>query len=158
MECRSVSSSSTSTTTSLLSLNVGGKQKESDDDDDIPQMIPVRLKLNDLPAIQHPTPHQRKKDDNYKDGNRQTIEERLVTYQTPSFTTLGNFLAENLPRQFEIDSNRGTVRKKRAEDENDTFVYYYIQGIQPCFECAIFDLWRCLSHPDHFLYVIVVTE
>ena len=164
MVCRSVSASSTITTTttsSLLSLTIGEKQKERDDDDNIPQLIPVRLMLNDLPAIQHPTPHQRKKDSNSMDSNncrRQTIEERMVTYQTPSFTTLGSFLADNLPHHFEIDSNKGTVRRKCAEDENDTFVCYCIQGIQPSFECAMVDLWRCLSHPDHFLYVIVVTE
>ena len=92
------------------------------------------------------------------DKNTRELEELITTYHTPPYTTLGDFLADNLPHHyFEIDPSGGIVRKKNAKDD-DKFLYYSIQGIQPSLNCAMVDLWRCLSHPDHFLYVIVVTE
>ena len=158
IECKSVS-----TTTAQLPLTVRGSEKKEEDDDDIPQLIPVRLMLNDSPVIQHPIRHHRKKNgvdnnDVERKDQRSKLEELITTYHTPPYTTLGDFLADNLPHHyFEIDPSGGIVRKKNAKDD-DKFLYYSIQGIQPSLNCAMVDLWRCLSHPDHFLYVIVVTE
>lgn len=157
IECKSVS------TTTSLALTFGEGKKEDEDDDGMPQLIPVRLMLNDLPAIQHPIRHQRRKNgvdsnDVERKEQRSKLEELITTYHTPPYTTLGDFLADNLPHHYvEIDPSGGIVRNKSAKDD-DKFLYYSIQGIQPSLNCAMIDLWRCLSHPDHFLYVIVVTE
>ena len=143
----------------------GGTKKDAvDGDEDLPQLIPVRLMLNDLPVIQRPIRHQRRKDDNnIMDSNddacnkrKSTLEERVEAFQLPSYTTLGDFLSNYFPGHFEIGP-KGVTTKKSAEDDG-TYFYYCIHGIQPSLNCAMVDLWRCLSHPDNFLYVIVVTE
>mmetsp|Transcript_40013 Transcript_40013/g.84042 ORF Transcript_40013/g.84042 Transcript_40013/m.84042 type:complete len:457 (+) Transcript_40013:163-1533(+) len=126
-----------------------GKEEESSD---IPQLIPVRLMLNGMPAIQRPTKHEK---DN-KDVERQRPSEvlkKLGTLQAPPYTTLGDVLSNCLPDYFRVDPSTGL-----ASVASDTAVYYCVQGVQPSLNCAMVDLWRALSHPDHFLYVIVMTE
>ncbi len=149
IECRPVSTTSK-------------KKDEDDDNENLPQIIPVRLMLNDLPAKQRPIRHQRRMDNNMDSNDeacnnrKSTLEERVAAYQSPSYTTLGDFLSEYFPRHFEIGP-KGVTTKKSAEDDG-TYFYYCIHGIQPSLQCAMVDLWRCLSHPDNFVYVIVVTE
>jgi len=122
-----------------------------DDQGDIPQLIPVRLMLNGMPAIQKPTKHE--KDCKFDRKRPTEILEQLGKCQALPYTTLGDVLANYLPDYFAIDPSTGWVTAV-----SDANLSYYIQGVQPSMKCAVVDLWRALSHPDHFLYVIVVTE
>lgn len=116
-----------------------------------PHLIPLRFMLNGLPAIQKPIKHG--KDSNYLDAKRPSeILEKLGTYQALPYTTLGDVLAECLPDHFAIDPSTGRVAAVTGSN-----VYCCVQGVQPNLNCAVVDLWRALSHPDHFLYIIAVT-
>jgi autophagy-related protein 5 len=121
-------------------------------------IVPVRLYVNAKPPIQRPC--------------------RDVTM------SLGALLADWLPEHFFITG--GTVVEKevgQAEDEDkndeesadnkslgtapipnvvcnakDTVIYWRVGGIEPSLECSVLDLWQTLSHPDHFLYLVVLTN
>lgn len=112
---------------------------------DLPQLVPVRILLNNKPAIQKPTMPQKKNISDYlKQRPAEILQEDAVMYVSP-YTTLGDVLVSCLPDLFTID---GT-------DCNDA--HYSIQGVQPSLSTTIVDLWRSLCHPDHFLYVIIST-
>jgi autophagy-related protein 5 len=118
--------------------------------------VPVRLYVNAKPPIQRPC--------------------RDVTM------SLGALLAEWLPEHF-VTTGGAVVEKEvdKAENDNDedssdnksvsiatipkvichakdTVVCWRVGGIQPSLECSILDLWQTLSHPDHFLYLVVLTN
>lgn len=59
-----------------------------------------------------------------------------------STDTLKNILQEWTPDVFENQSNLTCI----------------VQGIDSCFDKAVVDLWKSLSHPDKFLYVILKTS
>lgn len=127
------------------------------DDHNIPQLIPVRLMLNDMPAIQKPIRHD--KGDREKEKKRPTeVLQELGTYQVPPYTTLGDVLANWLPNHYEPFTTHKSVVPVSNDDDEPSSLYFCIHGIQPSMECAMVDLWRALSHPDHFLYIIVVTK
>eukprot|EP00579_Thalassiosira_antarctica_P020932 CAMPEP_0201952560 /NCGR_PEP_ID=MMETSP0904-20121228/1261_1 /ASSEMBLY_ACC=CAM_ASM_000553 /TAXON_ID=420261 /ORGANISM="Thalassiosira antarctica, Strain CCMP982" /LENGTH=387 /DNA_ID=CAMNT_0048496287 /DNA_START=414 /DNA_END=1574 /DNA_ORIENTATION=- len=114
----------------------------------VPQLIPVRIMLNGMPAIQKPTKHEK---DSTKDSVRKRpteLLENLGTCQASPYTTLGDVLADCLPTHFAVDPSTGNCATAVSDE---TFVYYCVQGIQPSMKCAMVDLWRALSHPDHFL-------
>lgn len=134
---------STQSSTTLLSA-------EDEQNAGVPQLIPVRLMLNFMPAIQKPIKHR-------KDVEQKKPTELLTTlgtYQVSPYNTLGDILVRCLPNHFAV--NRSTERV--ADIVSDRPTYYCIQGVRPSMKCAMLDLWRALSHPDHFLYIIVVTE
>jgi hypothetical protein len=120
-------------------------------------IVPVRLYVNAKPPIQRPC--------------------RDVTM------SLGALLAEWLPEHFFVTTADGAVVEQevgKAGDENDkkgadksdsmatipkgichtkaTVVCWKVGGIQPSLECSVLDLWQTLSHPDHFLYLVVLTN
>jgi autophagy-related protein 5 len=119
-------------------------------------IVPVRLYVNAKPPIQRPC--------------------RDVTM------SLGALLAEWLPEHFvTTDGTVVETEVSQAEDENDeegaeksdstiatipkvachakdTVVCWRVGGIQPSLECSVLDLWQTLSHPDHFLYLVVLTN
>jgi hypothetical protein len=47
---------------------------------------------------------------------------------------------------------------KVACQANETVACWRVGGIQPSLDHSILDLWKTLSHPDHFLYVVVITK
>ena len=122
-------------------------------DDNIPQLIPVRVMLNGMRPMQRPIKHRKENIEDISCKRPTEILEKLGTSQAPPYTTLGDVLAKCLPAHFEIDpSSRWTTVT------SDSNLYYSVQGIQPSLKCTLVDLWRALSHPDHFLYIIVITE
>ncbi|KAL7542366.1 hypothetical protein ACHAWF_007164 [Thalassiosira exigua] len=117
---------------------------------DVPHLVPVRMMLDGKPVIQKAIKHAKE--------NRSVIcrpgemLEKIGTFQPPPYTTLGDVLTECLPNHFAASPPEQRISLSDSE------VYCCIQGIQPSTHCAVVDLWRTLSHPDHFLYIIVVTK
>ena len=134
--------STQSTTTALTAAKV-------DISSSLPQLIPVRLLLNGMPAIQKPVKHEKRSEDT---GCKRPTEllEQLSTNQAPPHTTLGDVLAEWLPGHYTVDPSSCCAVSISSS-------CYFIQGVVPSLESSLLDLWRALSHPDHFLYIIVVT-
>jgi hypothetical protein len=127
----------------------------------VPELIPVRVMLNRNPPMQKPCRAFCEKDDNDEQVNyvgRSTDDEKtldtlvkhLSSFNSRQFTTLGDVLVSWLPQYFEKNSANEIVPRPS--------VFYCIQGIQPRMSCPILDLWKSLCHPDHFLYVVVVTK
>eukprot|EP00986_Skeletonema_menzelii_P001025 scaffold281_cov156-Skeletonema_menzelii.AAC.7 len=113
---------------------------------DLPQLVPVRVLLNDKPAIQKPTLPQKKAiSECLKQRPTEILQDDAVMFVSP-YTTLGDVLVSCLPDLFTID------------DATDCHTHYSIQGVQPSLSTTIVDLWRSLCHPDHFLYVTVATQ
>jgi len=142
------------TAKSATSVSSPGTGNESSD---MPQLIPVRVLVNGAPLIQKPCHVYSKRE--IERGNQpvggdyqEPIAKLLarITPKTPSFTTLGEVLADWLPHLFDIDSASGC-----AAVISQSTTYFSIQGIQPSLDCNIVDLWKCLCHPDHFLYIVV---
>lgn len=74
---------------------------EEDRATDSLQLIPVRLMLNEKPAIQNPVRHRR--GDTIENPRRRRpweVLETLDVYQAPPYTTLGDFLSDSLPNFF----------------------------------------------------------
>ncbi len=129
------------------------RSQSTDQDDQINQLqlIPVRLMLNERPAIQNPIRH--KKDGTESKRRPSELVERTSSCRALPYTTLGDFLSNFFPNHFVSDPATGRVTSVLGSCH-----YYSIQGLQPSLEFPLVDLWRALSHPDHFLYIIVVTE
>ena len=135
------------------------KTDDKHNKDLLPQLVPVRILLNDNPAIQKPTLPQKKNISEYlKQKPMEILQDDAVMVVSP-YTTLGDVLVSCLPRLFKVDDD---------DDDDDTSIvtsttdysntHVSIQGIQPSLSTTIVDLWRSLCHPDHFLYVVVATQ
>lgn len=127
----------------------------------VPELIPVRVMLNSNPPMQKPCRAFCEKADNNEQINDlgrstedqktlDTLVKHLSSCNIRPFTTLGDILVSWLPQYFEKNSANEIVPRPS--------VFYCIQGIQPRMSCPILDLWKSLCHPDHFLYVLVVTK
>ncbi|KAL7473867.1 hypothetical protein ACHAXS_014421 [Conticribra weissflogii] len=132
--------------------------EDGNQNSDTPKLIPVRVLVNGSPAIQKPCRVYSKREfekENHPDSgdDQEPIAKLLsrITPKTPSFTTLGEILADWLPHLFVIDSTSGCVTVI-----SQSTTYFSIQGVQPSLDCNLVDLWRCLCNPDHFLYIVVV--
>ena len=134
-------------------------------DDKVPDLLPVRVMLNSNSPMQKPCRAYKdveygeevdNKECNNDDGlteDEKTLSnlvKHLSTCNVRPYTTLGDVLLSWLPQHFRKDSADEVVA--------NSLVHYYIQGVQPCLKCSIFDLWKSMCHPDHFLYIIVVTK
>jgi hypothetical protein len=170
-------SEETVTTTTAVAATAITTNNES-----ILQLIPVRIMVNDQPAIQRPV---RQYINNNNDGvnnnsstttsqqpqqkrNSRPLWEIFETTSTTSlekeasyYTTLGQYLSTCLPNYFTTittnDTTTGKITTTTATLSSSN-VYYSIQGIQPSLNCPLVELWQTLSHPDHFLYIIVVVH
>lgn len=74
--------------------------------------------------------------------------------------SLGQVLHEWLPEYFIIDVPEGQSSETSTtiyKPNNDTVQCWKVCGIEPPLSTNIYDLWRNCSHPDHFLYVILLT-
>jgi autophagy-related protein 5 len=130
---------------------ISSRSTDQDDQIDQLQLIPVRLMLNERPAIQNPIRH--RKDETASKRRPSELVELNSSCQALPYTTLGDFLSNFCPNHFVSDTAVGRVTSVPGSCH-----YYSIQGLQPSLEFPLVDLWRALSHPDHFLYIIVVTE
>ena len=86
-------------------------------------------------------------------GDQERLEslvKQLSTCNIRPQTTLGDILLYWLPQHFERCTDGRIVAKP--------YVSHCIQGIRPNLKCSMLDLWKSLCHPDHFLYIVVVTK
>eukprot|EP00804_Cyclotella_cryptica_P028312 CCRYP_013181-RA/>CCRYP_013181-RA protein AED:0.10 eAED:0.10 QI:0/-1/0/1/-1/1/1/0/411 len=127
----------------------------------VPELIPVRVMLNRNSPMQKPCRAFCEKDDSGEqvhdvggstddEKTLDTLVKHLSTCNIRPFTALGDVLLSWLPLCFEKNSANEIVPRP--------FVFCCIQGIQPSMSCPMLDLWKSLCHPDHFLYIIVVTK
>ena len=130
---------------------------------DVPGLIPVRVMLNSDSVMQKPCrafrdvkeskeqskqDHTDEEEPTEDDKVLENLVERLESCSIRQKTTLGDVLLSWLPQHFESDAMEAVVAKPS--------VYYSIQGIRPKLSSSILDLWKCLCHPDHFLYITVI--
>ena len=127
--------------------------RAASDSIDAPQLVPVRLLLNEEPARQRPVKHER------------IVETKSVTEilslpddhrEAPPFITLGDVLVEWLPDYFAINA-----ATKFAEAISSNAYDILIQGIEltdEMLQTALIDLWRGLCHPDQYLYIVAATN
>lgn len=138
-----------------------GAAMTKDAKSNVPELIPVRVMFNDNPPLQRPCraflDANAANEESYSEidteDNEKTLDnlvKHLSTCSIRPHTTLGDVLLSWLPHYFEKNIAEGVVPAPS--------VYYCIQGIQSSLSCPILDLWRSLCHPDHFLYIIVVTK
>lgn len=133
----------------------------------VPDLIPVRVLLNgDLP-MQKPCRAFRVTDENKTQMKEQSEKEEIVEETTEDEKTLNNLVERLTTNSIRPQTSLGNVLQTWLPqyfdfvDENvvaKPSVYYCVQGIQPNLSCSILDLWRSLCHPDHFLYIVVITN
>lgn len=103
--------------------------------------VPVRLLVDGKPAIQRP----------FTAFVQEGGDEADTASKSSAAVTLGSLLVSWTPNLFHRESD-GTVVPVGVESTT-----WAIQGIEPPLTCPVVDLWKCLCHPDHFLYISVVT-
>mmetsp|Transcript_10133 Transcript_10133/g.14335 ORF Transcript_10133/g.14335 Transcript_10133/m.14335 type:complete len:346 (+) Transcript_10133:94-1131(+) len=111
-------------------------QVEPKADDDL-HFLPVRLLVDAKPPIQRPC--------------RVCIDAKTDTGNDMALDTLGSLLQYWIPQFFTLDP-AGVIKP-----EPNT-IDWSVQGIQIPLTSHLIDLWRCLCHPDHFLYIVVRTQ
>ena len=95
--------------------------------------IPVRVLVDGRPTFAKPCfPFRQKEISESVGGDRVTIDEVLLEW---------------LPHLFE---SKGKIIQPRCK--------VFVQGIKVPLDSTVLDLWRGLSHPDRFLYIIVITN
>mmetsp|Transcript_55770 Transcript_55770/g.167125 ORF Transcript_55770/g.167125 Transcript_55770/m.167125 type:complete len:376 (+) Transcript_55770:142-1269(+) len=104
--------------------------------------IPVRVLVDGKPAIQRPCP---------------CFAPSTNGKEQDSLRTIGDVLLEWMPHLFSRQQNSNDDSHVVAADLDTTM--WTVQGIDgvPLSTPAI-DIWRSLCHPDHFLYIMVVTK
>ena len=127
--------------------------KDDDNGSNIPQLIPIRIMLNDNPVTLKPIKHEKESKNDECKKRPAEILEKLGTSQAPPYTTLGGVMAKCLPDHFVIDESTGWATAVLGST-----LQYSIQGVRPSLKCVMVDLWRALSHPDLFLYICIVSE
>lgn len=128
-------------------------------------MIPVRLYVNARPPIQRMC----------KDYDSSACKR-----------TLGNLLMEWIPDYFAIVTDEKVSGDGDGPGDNEaaadstaaanatatnaqplaqpavralpSVVSWRVGGIQPPLEASLLDVWKMLMHPDHFLYITVITN
>ncbi len=106
------------------------------------EKVPVRVMVDSRPAFARPC--HCTFDSEGDDGNEQTMMNKRVM-------SLGDILHNWLPELFITNSKTGSI-------EASSGCLWCVQGIQLTLSTSISDAWKCLCHPDRFLYVIIVTK
>ena len=129
----------------------------------VPELVPIRIMLNSESVMQKPCrafrdinestkrtkeDHTAEEEPTEDDQVLENLVERLESCSIRPKTSLGDVLLSWLPQHFERDEINEVVAKPS--------VHYSLQGIQPKLTSPILDLWKCLCHPDHFLYITVI--
>jgi len=101
------------------------------------RFLPVRLLVDAKPPIQRPC--------------RVCIDTMAGTAEKENtFGTLGSLLQCWIP-QFFVSDPDGSVKPESSS------TVWAAQGIKIPLSSNLVDLWRCLCHPDHFLYIVIRT-
>ena len=91
------------------------------------------------------------------------VQRRVDGGTSSTITTLGRLLLDWLPAHF-VASSSSSGEKDGGGDTNvvitpsETVKCWRVSGIQPPLTTPIVDLWKYCSHPDHFLYIVVLTN
>jgi autophagy-related protein 5 len=91
------------------------------------------------------------------DSSKPPIQKRTEV-NTKERLSLGALLNQWIPQYFvekeegEAGETTTTIQPKYSS------IQWRVSGIVPPLSISVLDLWRSLSHPDHFLYIIVVTQ
>ena len=93
------------------------------------QLIPVRVFVDSKPPLQRPC---RGKD-----------------------TTLGALLLDWLPHLFQQTT---PTDDESTIEVSSKSLRYFVAGITPPLSVPVLDLWENLCHPDHFLYITILTR
>ena len=94
------------------------------------QLLPIRLFVDSKPPIQRPCRQKGNDDDE---------------------TTLGSLFLDWLPDLFQQSAEDGIQPKSKA-------CRFSVAGIVPSMTTSVKELWTNLCHPDHFLYIVVLTR
>jgi len=116
----------------------------------------------DLQAISGDVPERQPDEDRNNNNNNskaappQQIPVRLLINHKPAIQrpcrdltiTLGDLLNEWIPESFLVD----------MKEPSEHLLSWSVQGIQPPLSASVLDLWKGLCHPDHFLYITLITR
>ncbi|CAB9498411.1 Autophagy protein 5 [Seminavis robusta] len=97
------------------------------------QLLPIRVFLDSKPPIQRPCPA------------------AATEGETATLTTLGDLLLGWLPEVFQKTAD-GDV------EPNSPSCRWFVAGMHPPLSTLVLELWENLCHPDHFLYIVVLTR
>lgn len=136
----------------------GGGGGEGGDDWGELQSIPVRVLVDGKPAVQRLCPPFRRK----------FVDDSATTSSSSSLipTTLGDVLLKFIPSLFERKSTADRDGDGQETESNEilssvvpteslTWIVQGLDGIPLTFPLG--QIWRSLSCPDHFLYVVLLT-
>mmetsp|Transcript_24296 Transcript_24296/g.29888 ORF Transcript_24296/g.29888 Transcript_24296/m.29888 type:complete len:370 (+) Transcript_24296:122-1231(+) len=104
------------------------------------QSIPVRVVVDSRPIFARPC-NQYHDDDDDK-----------------SVVTIGEMLRKWLPELFPDSTRSNDDENDKRKDSEVTKCVWCVQGIQVPLDTPIGNLWIGLCHPDHFLYIVIVTN
>ena len=48
--------------------------------------------------------------------------------------------------------------RREVQPKNPQQISWHVAGIVPPLNALVLDLWKTLSHPDHFLYIVLITN
>jgi Autophagy protein Apg5 len=126
--------------------------------------IPIRILVDGKPPLQPSC----RCDPDVNDGHLITLGDILVEC-LPNLFQYQNISVQN-SNSHDIDDLKGLYNEEKKKDvlngidRGRTCVPIYdevcwrICGIQPSLEVGIFDLWKYLCHPDHFIYIVVLSR
>mmetsp|Transcript_35241 Transcript_35241/g.51775 ORF Transcript_35241/g.51775 Transcript_35241/m.51775 type:complete len:339 (+) Transcript_35241:78-1094(+) len=120
--------------------------------------IPVRLLVDGKPPIQRLC-----RTFNRVNGKSEEDSKEDESQEKP--ITLGNLLLDWLPHLFQnhlpddsLTSTTDSSSGGSSENyKNSRSCCCLVQGIVPPLSCTILELWQYLCHPDHFLYIVVLS-
>jgi hypothetical protein len=133
-------------------------------------LVPVRLYSNGKPPIQPACRH--------REG-RLTLGQLLAAWLPEHFETTFTMAVADMKSgdtggDKEAKDSKGDddmIDEKKIKDNNehesgsaalyrakDDVLCWRVSGIQPPFDTTILDLWKHFCHPDHFLYIVVLTK
>jgi hypothetical protein len=82
-------------------------------------------------------------------NSKPPLQKRCAANET---LTLGELLYEWVPNYFTRNDNDKVVMPKESTTS------WRVAGIIPPLSSLVKDLWRNLGHPDHFLYIVLITQ
>lgn len=135
-------------------INLDLQASSSSNDGDGVQLIPIRVFVDSKPPLQRPCPGIRGGGGTTTvvDSNSNNTDEKATTE-----TTLGSLLLEWLPDLFCKDSNGSSEGEDEIRTSSES-CRWLVAGVTPPLSIPVQELWQTLCHPDHFLYVIILTR
>jgi hypothetical protein len=94
------------------------------------------------------------------DNTLMTLGDLLLDWAPQWFTTLQTTKGHNDDEVVAASSSATTPTLVESTIIEPTLPYisWWIGGIQPPLTCSLLELWKHLCHPDHMLYIILITR